>query len=122
MAYAAIQEHLPFQAWFLFVAALIWPIIYDTPYAMADAKDDQKLGVYSTALWWGDSAAKVVAYLQALFLLLLALFGYCYHLKVWFYVSLLVTGGFFIHQQYGLCQKTPKAYMQVFIRITGWAW
>lgn len=38
----------------LYLAATIWTIVYDTIYAYQDVKDDKKLGVGSTALYFGD--------------------------------------------------------------------
>ena len=33
---------------------MIWPVIYDTMYAMVDSDDDVKIGVKSTALLFDD--------------------------------------------------------------------
>src|SRR5690606_23267009 len=40
MAFAAVTGHVPDNAWLLFAVAALWPVIYDTMYAMADRADD----------------------------------------------------------------------------------
>src|SRR5699024_8731307 len=50
MAFAAQSGSVPLGGWVLFVATLIWSLIYDTFYAMVDREDDLKIGVKSTAI------------------------------------------------------------------------
>ena len=54
MAFAAQQDTVPSLAWILFLANLLWTVAYDTMYAMADRPDDIKIGVNSTAIWFGQ--------------------------------------------------------------------
>lgn len=70
MAYAAIQNTLPLEAWVLFTAAVLWAVAYDTLYAMADREDDLKIGVKSTAIFFGRYDLLIVAVLQLLVLVL----------------------------------------------------
>jgi 4-hydroxybenzoate polyprenyltransferase len=53
MAFAAEAGHVPELAWWLFAVNLVWTVIYDTEYAMADREDDLKVGVKSTAIAFG---------------------------------------------------------------------
>ncbi len=39
----------------LYFLTVIWAIVYDTYYAMADKKDDHKIGVQSSAIFFGDN-------------------------------------------------------------------
>src|SRR5262249_58458357 len=50
MAFAAELGMVPRLGWLLFLAAVIWVIVYDTEYAMADRDDDLRIGVRSTAI------------------------------------------------------------------------
>lgn len=50
MAYAAVQSHVPWQAWALLVANLFWVLAYDTEYAMVDRDDDLKIGMKTSAI------------------------------------------------------------------------
>ena len=40
MAFAATAGDVPRVGWLLFLAAVIWVVVYDTQYAMADRADD----------------------------------------------------------------------------------
>ena len=54
MAFAAQLGTIPRIGWLLFITTIIWGVIYDTEYAMADREDDLKIGVRSTAILFGD--------------------------------------------------------------------
>ena len=64
--------------WLLFVANIFWSISYDTAYALGDRADDLKIGVKSTAIWFGDKAVLAIIVLAALFMLLLAVVAWQY--------------------------------------------
>ena len=59
----------------LFVATLIWALVYDTFYAMVDRDDDLKIGVKSTAMLWGERDRAIIGAFQCLFFALLVLVG-----------------------------------------------
>jgi 4-hydroxybenzoate polyprenyltransferase len=87
MAFAAQTGGTPELAWLVFGTALIWAVIYDTFYAMVDREDDLKIGVKSTAVLFGEVDLFVIAGLQLLMLLALALIGYRAELGFWYYLS-----------------------------------
>jgi 4-hydroxybenzoate polyprenyltransferase len=72
IAYAAVQNNLPAQMWWLFAANFAWVMAYDTAYAMADKPDDLKLGLKTSAVFFGKYDALAVALFECLFLLLFA--------------------------------------------------
>jgi 4-hydroxybenzoate polyprenyltransferase len=53
MAYAAILDFIPLEAWVLFVGNIFWAIAYDTAYAMVDRDDDRRLGLRTSAITFG---------------------------------------------------------------------
>ena len=53
MAYAALLNHIPLEAWILFVGNIFWAIAYDTAYAMVDRDDDVRLGLRTSAITFG---------------------------------------------------------------------
>jgi 4-hydroxybenzoate polyprenyltransferase len=53
MAYAAILDFIPLEAWILFVGNIFWAIAYDTAYAMVDREDDLRLGLRTSAITFG---------------------------------------------------------------------
>jgi 4-hydroxybenzoate polyprenyltransferase len=100
MAFAAQNHALPSSAWLLFFSACLWPVIYDTFYAMVDRTDDQRIGVKSTAILFNRYDRLITGLLQfAMWLLLMAL-GYILSLNLGYFLSIFVMGGFFIYQQY----------------------
>ena len=64
MAYAAILNDIPLEAWVLFVGNIFWAIAYDTAYAMVDREDDLRLGLRTSAITFGqyDVIAIAVSY------------------------------------------------------------
>lgn len=53
MAYAAILDFIPFEAWVLLIGNIFWAIAYDTAYAMVDRDDDVRLGLRTSAITFG---------------------------------------------------------------------
>ena len=88
MAFAAQTGHVPAGAWLLFVATLIWALIYDTFYAMVDRDDDLKIGVKSTAVLWGTRDRAIIGVFQGLFYALLAAVGAVFELGPAYYAGL----------------------------------
>ena len=76
MAFAQIQSHIPMEAWLLFGLSALWAIIYDTQYAMVDRPDDRKLGLRSSAIWFGEADRLILVSLSCLKLAGWAFFGY----------------------------------------------
>jgi 4-hydroxybenzoate polyprenyltransferase len=72
MAYAAVQNALPLQMWLLFAANCAWVMAYDTAYAMTDKPDDLKLGLNTSAVFFGRYDALAVAVFEGIFLGLFA--------------------------------------------------
>ena len=98
MAFAAVQNHIDFSAWCFFGTMLLWPIIYDTQYAMVDRDDDVKVGIKSTAILFGKADTFILAILQIIFLLALVAIGLLFQLTSPFYVSLILVAGLFLYQ------------------------
>ena len=66
MAFAASQSALPPALWWLFLANVLWTLIYDTQYAMVDREDDLAIGIKSTAILFGKMDVRIIAALQCL--------------------------------------------------------
>ena len=64
MAFAAVNDYIPPLAWVLLAANVFWAIAYDTQYAMVDRDDDVKIGVQSSAIFFGkyDVIAVMICY------------------------------------------------------------
>jgi 4-hydroxybenzoate polyprenyltransferase len=115
MAFAAVTNRVPTEAWLLYGAAVLWPISYDTIYAMVDRKDDLAFGIKSTAVLFDDKDTVIIATFQVAFLLLMAYVGWVFELNVLYYVGLLAAEGLFAYQQFLMKDGDPKACFQAFL-------
>ena len=61
MAYAAILDFIPLEAWILFIGNIFWAIAYDTAYAMVDRDDDLRLGLRTSAITFGQYEVIAIA-------------------------------------------------------------
>jgi 4-hydroxybenzoate polyprenyltransferase len=112
MAFAALTNAVPAKAWALFCTALLWPVIYDTMYAITDRVDDLAIGVKSTAVLFGKYDTLIIASLQILFLLGFTWVGVCFYLQAPFYFSLALVAILFLYQQWLMKQGQPfKAFL-----------
>jgi 4-hydroxybenzoate polyprenyltransferase len=114
MAFAAQTGETPQLAWLMFGSAVVWAVIYDTFYAMVDREDDRKIGVKSTAILFGDVDLFVIAGLQALMLLALALIGLQAGLGFWYYASVAVAAGLMAYHQWLARGRQPAACFAAF--------
>ncbi len=99
MAFAASTGFVSEEAWFLFLTAAIWPVIYDTMYAMVDREDDVRLGVKSTAILFGRDDRLMIGLLQCVFIVMLSVVGKIFQLDVAYQYCLLSAIILFLYQQ-----------------------
>ncbi len=115
MGFAAQTGAIPRVGWELFLATVLWALIYDTMYAMVDRDDDLKIGVKSTAILFGQHDRQIIGGLQVLMLLLLALIGVQLDLSAPYYAGLSVAAGFFGYQQILLAHRTKPDCFKAFL-------
>src|SRR5690606_29447315 len=115
MAFAAETASVPRVAWLLFVAALVWVVVYDTLYAMADREDDLRVGVRSTAILFGDLDRVFVAGLTLLFFGALVLVGRNAELGAWYYGGLGAAAAFALYQQYLIRDRDGALAFRAFL-------
>lgn len=99
MTFAAQSNAIPPVAWVLYLAVVLWALVYDTMYAMVDKEDDLKIGVKSTAILFGNKDREIMALLQIIILLLLVQVGRMQNLSWIYFLGLACASGFFIYQQ-----------------------
>lgn len=115
MAFAAQANVLSWQAWFVFVAAFIWPIIYDSMYAMVDKIDDVKVGIKSTAILFDRYDKIIIAALQIAFIILMGVLGFVFGLTKIYFLSVVGAALLFIYQQYLIRMREPKRCFRAFL-------
>ncbi|WP_374053694.1 4-hydroxybenzoate octaprenyltransferase [Xenorhabdus taiwanensis] len=115
MAFAAVSESLPLECWLLFLANIIWSVIYDTQYAMVDRDDDLKIGVKSTAVLFGRFDKLIIGILQFIMLGILVLVGGMVNLGGIYYWTLLLATALFVYQQKLITNRERSACFQAFM-------
>ena len=115
MAYAAETGALDKNIWLIYLAVVVWTVVYDTFYAMVDRDDDLKIGVKSTAILFGDQDRVITGALQILTLYALYLVGQAFTLGWVFYLSLAVVTGLFGYQQWLIRFRERTACFKAFL-------
>jgi 4-hydroxybenzoate polyprenyltransferase len=69
MASVALTGEVGRLGWLLFMVTLLWATVYDTFYGMVDRDDDLRLGVNSSAIFFGEMDLLAIAGLQVMVLL-----------------------------------------------------
>ncbi|BAU40238.1 4-hydroxybenzoate octaprenyltransferase [Leptolyngbya sp. O-77] len=60
ISWSAVTGTLELETWLLWGATVLWTLGFDTVYAMADRDDDLRVGVNSSAIFFGRYAAQAV--------------------------------------------------------------
>ncbi|WP_090828457.1 4-hydroxybenzoate octaprenyltransferase [Nitrosovibrio tenuis] len=98
MAFAAQTGEVPFLAWFMMAANLLWVIAYDTEYAMVDKVDDLKIGIKTSAITFGRYDVAGVMLCHGAFLSAMVFIGLIQKLGVIYYAGLAVALGLILYQ------------------------
>ncbi len=107
MAFAAVNDTIPPLAWVLLVANVCWAIAYDTEYAMVDRDDDIKIGIKSSAIFFGKYDVLAIMLCYTIMLGLLAYIGRLLGFGK-FYFAGLAAALMLIIMQYQLIKKRLK--------------
>jgi 4-hydroxybenzoate polyprenyltransferase len=119
MAFAAVSHSVPPVGWLLFIANILWSVIYDTEYAMVDREDDLKAGAKSTAILFGDADLPILGILIATFLLAMLFVGQRAGLGWPYWLSLVAAAGQFGHQLWSIRGRGRDACLTAF-RNNNW--
>lgn len=98
MAWAAVRNEIGWPAIGIFAATICWAVGYDTIYALQDIEDDRRIGVRSSAIFFGDRCGIAIGGALVTMTAILALVGMATDLARPFYLSLAVAAGLFLAQ------------------------
>ena len=115
MAFAAQTNSVPKIAWLIYVVTVLWTVIYDTMYAMADRMDDLKIGVKSTAILFGDADRFIIGILQAMMLFALYLVGEQAQLGYIYNIAVLVAAALMVYHQFLIRHRLPALCISAFL-------
>ena len=97
MAFAAVRGEVPWIAFALMLANFFWVLAFDTEYAMVDRDDDIRIGIKTSALFFGRFDVIAVAASYTLFLGLMAGIGAWQALGVVYYAGLALAAVLAVH-------------------------
>lgn len=100
MAFSASLNALPDALWWLFLANLLWTVVYDTQYAMVDREDDLAIGIKSTAILFGRLDTRLIALMQLACIAAFWACGQAFGLGPAFYTSVCMVAALFIWHLY----------------------
>jgi 4-hydroxybenzoate polyprenyltransferase len=92
MAFAALTGDIPAVAWLVLLANVFWAIAYDTEYAMVDREDDLKIGIRSSAIFFGHFDVIAIMFCYLAMLVILTTVGFMLKLHWLYYIGLSVAG------------------------------
>lgn len=119
MAYAASGIALNNDTILLWLINFFWIIAYDTMYAMTDRADDLKIGVNSTAIFFGDYDRTVIGLLQSIVHGLWCYWAIKSDAHLGFYSLWALAGGVLLYQQYLIHRRIPRECFKAFL-ISGY--
>lgn len=116
ISWSAVTASLQPETWLLWGATVLWTLGFDTVYAMADREDDERIGVNSSARFFGQYAALAVGLCFAGTAGLLIGLGWLMNLGIGFWVAWLVAVGGWAWQFFQLRPPSPEPmiYGQIF--------
>ncbi len=107
MAWTATAGELALTPFLILVANLFWATGYDTIYALMDKEDDIKIGVKSTAIFFGSNSGWATGLFFAFVIFSLAWVGIRNQMGSPYYMALLAVTVGFLYQTF-LLQKSLK--------------
>lgn len=115
MAFAAQIDRVPTIAWWLLAANVFWAVAYDTEYAMVDRDDDARIGIRSSALFFGrfDIAAIMLCY--AAMLGIMVYIGMHWNFKWPYFSSLGLAAGLAIYHFTLIRKRERMACFKAFL-------
>ncbi|AFY58156.1 4-hydroxybenzoate solanesyltransferase [Rivularia sp. PCC 7116] len=90
ISWSAVTQNLSQSTWLLWGATVLWTLGFDTVYAMSDREDDKRIGVNSSALFFGNYVALAIGVFFIGTVGLLIWLGIVTNLHIAFWISLVV--------------------------------
>lgn len=121
ISWTATVPNLEPATWYLWAATLFWTLGFDTVYAMPDRGDDRRLGINSSALFFGPYAAVAVGGCYGAAALMFMGLGLNLQLTITFWLSLGLSVVLWGYQVWWLFRpELPMATYGYFFRQNVW--
>ncbi len=89
ISWSAVTGNINLATWLLWGATVAWTLGFDTVYAMSDREDDLKIGINSSAIFFGKYAPEAVGLFFLVTAVLMAYLAVSLQLNLVFWLSLL---------------------------------
>jgi 4-hydroxybenzoate polyprenyltransferase len=119
MAFAAVQNTVPPEAWLLLLGNIFWAIAYDTEYAMVDRDDDLKIGIKTSAITFGRFDVMAVMLCYAVSFVIILVVGWQHGLRGWFVAGMAVAIAFAVYH-YALIRERDRMRCFAAFRHNNW--
>ncbi|MBD2625974.1 4-hydroxybenzoate solanesyltransferase [Trichormus variabilis] len=90
ISWSAVTQSISTPTWLLWGATVLWTLGFDTVYAMSDREDDQRIGINSSALFFGKYAPTAIGIFFVGTIILLAGVGVLINLNLAFWITLII--------------------------------
>ena len=88
IAYSLQSNEFTISLAILYIGIVAWIVSFDTFYALADKEDDEKIGIYSTPLLFGNKTIQFAKVLHLFFYFSLGLIGYINNFSLFFIITI----------------------------------
>lgn len=116
ISWSAVTKDLTLPTWLLWGATVLWTLGFDTIYALSDREDDLKIGINSSAIFFGKFAPEAIGVFFVGTATCLALLGRTLSLNLSIYgISWAIAVGLWLRQYLKLRKPLPRQhYNQMF--------
>lgn len=115
MAYLASEIPFDWQCIVLIVLNWVWILVYDTVYALSDKADDLRIGVKSTAIYFGSHVNVIIGLLQVILQGLWLYWAIKSHAGVLFYWLWFISGLVLVVQHRLIDKGIPRDCFRAFL-------
>ena len=117
ISWSAVTASIEPATWLLWGATVAWTLGFDTGYALSDREDDLKLGINSSAIFFGKYTPQAIAVFYGITVGLMAYLGITLTLGTAFWISLVLATAGWIWQYLKLRQ--PHIPRSVYGKVLG---
>ena len=114
MVFILEKGQIDFDCILLYILTIAWAIVYDTYYAMADKKDDKKIGIKSSAIFFGENDIRYALNIHYFVLMCFVALGIINSFNLIYYVFLLISLLSIIYQHLLVVSRKPYQCVSAF--------
>lgn len=115
ISWSAVTNSIEFATWLLWAATVLWTLGFDTVYAIPDREFDRRLGINSSALFFGRRAPQAVGLFFLGTTVMLAWLGLAMTLGIFYWLALIAAAVLW-YRQYRQLARRPQ-FPQLFGHI-----